>query len=341
MNPEVKLLPPSKQYLVDSDSLPQYLFYHNDLEDPIKMRFARELALPWCTDFMERLYQTSEPAKLFSHAIQSHYHDASDFMARHGKTTEADDLRQVADVQIPGERSATVFYDETAGELGLTEVRFGEAFKGTYELVINSDDGPVRHRLFVMHTHPFDSLPSTIDYQPVLFGDPEIGHRFAPGIIVLCPDMQILALATGETPILSPDVVTQYVRSFELNDISDKDATYQSYEQVAQAAASIQQVHEDAIRRSAERYALMTNRVNSGRLDAKTAARILKRRLQREQARAEREGTALTDKAGKHLANAHTTENRYINSLNIAFARSIGVKLYVSSDMENFDEFSA
>lgn len=108
-------------------------------------------------------------------------------------------------VNLEGEAEVAkaVFFDVKTGLVGATDTVHGD-FTSVRSAFVDAY-GNDRLPLLEMHTHPTESFPSVIDYQFMLLGNPEAKVRAIRAIAVLCPQTQILALATDQTPMLSPD----------------------------------------------------------------------------------------------------------------------------------------
>jgi hypothetical protein len=99
------------------------------------------------------------------------------------------------------EQAVMVFWDVGNNKVGITNSVYGSADE--------VDPNPLRKEMLErggfsmleIHDHPDGGLLSPDDYFDLLIGNAEKNIRASMGVVILCPNMQVLALATVDTPI--------------------------------------------------------------------------------------------------------------------------------------------
>ncbi len=114
--------------------------------------------------------------------------------------TLLEELKTIYYQKAAGERSTIIFFDRETGYLKRTPLSFGDitSTSNDYNMVIREKGIPVIN----IHTHPKNAFFSIQDFSSMLtpaFSD-EMPYDYAS--TVLCPDYQILAIATAETPVM-------------------------------------------------------------------------------------------------------------------------------------------
>lgn len=108
------------------------------------------------------------------------------------------DTHQVA----KSERAVGLYLDTSTMEIKYTKVKIGDHS--------NVEDPRIgfeaRNNIMFLeiHTHLLPSLPSPVDYGPLLID--RGSARFCRGIVVLCPGVQVMAVATNQTPKYSDPI---------------------------------------------------------------------------------------------------------------------------------------
>jgi hypothetical protein len=180
--------------------------------------------------------------------------------------------------------------------------------------------------IVAIHTHPKDANFSFPDYKPLILGNSHENMRLVNSMIVLCPDIQIMAVATKDTPILSNKGADELIMG-KLDENQKKDLTImgQMIETLQSLSARKQIVDTLGMLKqmAGEKYpdvvdkALKEHDVQEGESE----------KIQAEMKRVSKD---TTDKGPQSL-----------NADLIAFSSEMNVKLYFSQDMRTFKEFSA
>lgn len=226
------------------------------------------------------------------------------------------------------EQARVVFEDPQTGELGSTASTFGYGSEVSLFEPIQEAIGQGCLPVLPIHTHPRDANLSFDDYSLMLTGIGNNQHdRLMTSTMVLLPSMQILALATKDTPVFGngqdlDKFKSSHHEEFRQNEIllmkqfielMQKLAKRQDLIKMAEMVRStLGEKHKDVVEQALSQYDIKGG--ESEELEQMMAA-------------AQKKGTDASAKL--------------INSALIAFGRELHVKLYFSLDMRNFKEFSA
>lgn len=187
----------------------------------------------------------------------------------------------------------------------------------------------------LIHTHPHSQMPSAIDYAPLLKDYLDNHTRIIRGIIVLCPETQILALATDQTPLLPVTKVDEMVLANQklITNFFDKGSILLS----KAVKKDIQKPLTDL-----SRYLKATTHL----LEALGGGTITQEEFDFKISELEiKHDQALQSKDNqireRTLRRITPILNRFGNAMLMSFARDAHFKLYSAVDMANFKEFSA
>lgn len=114
-----------------------------------------------------------------------------------------EDINSRTDINVAlVEQARVVYLNSQTHKIETTEDTYGDKSEvNTLGLALNAvDKGLV---VGGIHNHPKSSLFSVEDYAPVLLGNPDENVRVMRMQIVLCEGLQIMAISTKDTPILS------------------------------------------------------------------------------------------------------------------------------------------
>lgn len=190
----------------------------------------------------------------------------------------------------------------------------------------------------LIHTHPASQMPSAIDYDTLLKDYLENGTRLLRGIMVLCPEVQILALATNKTPLLPTAKVDEMI-------IANNKLTTDFFEKVTKI---LTKAMEKGIKRPLDLFTqymqktisllqeLSDGRITKDEFDMRSSALEIEHDKSLQILRDE--GNPVIGKTAERVKHAL---NRFGNAALVSFARDANLKLYSSTDMVNFREFSA
>ncbi len=211
------------------------------------------------------------------------------------------------------EVSRAIYWDMEARQFEVTDFRVGELTETTAhwpEILWQDGNIPV----IDSHVHPANALPSPVDYLPLItdMGD---GRRAMRGLFVVCPDVQILALATKNTPIM--DFQTASDRLKDLGELYSFD-------------------QEQIIALNQER-----DRIDK-QIEA-TLLTMLEEHRSKPSRELDREATVvmMTDALSLWAQKFFELCNQAYNRQQMKAARALNLKLYASFDMKNFTAFTA
>ncbi len=244
-------------------------------------------------------------------------------------------------VNVEGEAevASTIYWDTSKDTIESTEVIHGNLSSVRSSFI--DAFGPERLPLIEMHTHPHESLASDVDYQFMLFGDPEKNVRALHAILILCPKTQILALATAQTPIIHPDQLPDLLdkwnetsRIYEGNDgqylrtLKNRLSTVTDYQ--AKAITGFfekrNKTWEDYVQRI----------VDSGYIEYDQDETV-SQEDENNKAELDRISARVSDVRSKLFAKLAKHSDKVFNNIQRQFVREMGIKLYASTDFRHFD----
>lgn len=297
-------------------------------------RFADELHIPFFRPILESLYAETKEVYVMSEDYRQAWGEVHE---RFG--VSPDDLHHA---KGPAERSSVLYYDRKKGTLDHTPPLHGEYYstESSFVTVLQEGHSP----LIEAHTHPHDRLPSPEDYKGMLFN---IGGNkrtpLANGILVACPNMQLLALRRFSSPLKVPKELSEYISKLEMID-GYKDG----YEMADRRTERMLVIFEKSMQRKAATFAQTEHYLKEiddqvkektlSKEDARIESRLLK-------AETEEHLDWITEKMVYLWSLNDTLYAPRINSaLNLGgldLMRQLDMQLYISEDMENFKAFSA
>lgn len=167
-----------------------------------------------------------------------------------------------------------------------------------------------------IHDHPgYGGLFTPPDYISMIFGNTRKKLRAINGIMILCPGMQVMALATDETPIFDYPLKANEFVNTRMVDIRG-----QEEQAIKEDLADLQT--EVNNRASIELIGHVLTQAGRGDIVGQ-ALQVANKRVD----------AAIKESFDKHY--------RVDNTLLVSLANELRVKLYFSTDMRNFKEFSA
>lgn len=244
------------------------------------------------------------------------------------------EFRQMVTKKDAGERGITVFMDPLTQAIGTTEVILGDyvSVPGGFHSIdetIFSEKLPLIH----LHTHPDNVLFSPNDYYPLITRAALYGYgRRLKAVMVLCPSLQVLALATARTMLLSSDEASRLIGDWSLTVEGDAEGKA--------VASAMEQLMIEHIRRTQEdvgRTAMLTQTITRGTPLSRKERRGLRRKT-------EKGYTAFQGRERRFEQTLAELENRAAalnNAELLEFARMINVALYMSTNTVDFYKFSA
>jgi len=236
-----------------------------------------------------------------------------------------DEMKEQKDVSLTVEQARVVFIDRNLN-IKSTSPEYGHGNEVDLSVSFNEARQKGGLPIMAIHTHPEDSNFSFFDYRPLILGNPHEKVRLFNSMVVLCPDMQVMAVVTKDTPIFSNEKADELVMD-KMNETKQKDVIV-----MGKLINSLQQLSKRKLlvdklmlvkSMAGDKYpnvvdkALRDHDVQGGELDNIQKA---------------------MDETMKASANEIP---RRLNSDLIKFSREMHVKLYFSQDMRTFKEFSA
>jgi hypothetical protein len=228
--------------------------------------------------------------------------------------------------KAPAEHFCLAYYDERQRAFTFSEVIGGDSHSVRFNL--KALIGENCYGMLAIHTHPNDAFISPQDYSLMLRATSE-GERFAPGVLVLCPGVQILALPTAGTPLLEVGSIGKWRADWDMR--LNQEAFVQRY--------SVFGVR--LIDKAKAKFKLVEEQVDRGVISedegGKRTAEIQNKVAEK---LAQYEDNAKQQKRRNSLAfkNKH---KKVVNSVIVECARSLGVVLYGSTDSRYFEKYSA
>lgn len=233
-------------------------------------------------------------------------------------------------IEGEGEITRIIYYDVNANSVNATDtVRGGlssvrSLFPDTYE----EDKVP----LVEMHTHPQAQLPSNVDYQFMLLGVPEAKIRGIRAITVLCPELQLFALATDKTPILDPEglhqLLTQWYEPNRQHEVEGGKYLKTLENRWNRVFTFITRAYQQRQEKIVERFKRDMDRIDQD-LEPEGWEAENEDSYPKTLERINRLGPKVLGKYAKHL-------NKVFSRIQLEFVRNMGIKLYISTDFKNF-----
>lgn len=195
---------------IDSSTFLGYLFQ----EFPDSKNFSARLDLSWLTPVIDFVYQQKI-------AVDRYAGEERQLLERHDP--------EKAKKQAPAERGTVFYYDPDTDNYQISPIEHGSFTSVKSSIVEVGSSGKMP--LIRFHTHPIVALPSPMDYSFMVLQS-GTSARFINAIMVLCPQMQILALATPQTPFLSDSDIITVSDQFQ-NDLEQDSKTIELRQQEA------------------------------------------------------------------------------------------------------------
>lgn len=302
--------------------------------------FAQTLDLTILSPFLQNVYNEREEVYVLSEAdrqkvaqMEEQYKSTPQLQKTYSL------MRGLTEIKSYGERASVIYYDPVQGGIAATPVRHGEFSSTNTDIakVIEAKHFPVLE----VHTHPNSSLFSPIDYARMII-DMTTNHTpLVRGITVLTPTVQILALSTAQTPFVSEDEFENKYRQFEQPTEEDQ-KRLDSLEKRWQTILGILTAHSNGMIAQFNTYfteveaQLMNNQITEAEANALLESKS------KELIQADTSWHAKAERVSQRAAQQKLDfVNRLINRQLLQCSRDLHVKLYYSTDMANFIEFTA
>ena len=210
MSPEKALaIIPDEEYFpekvtVNEEELP-YFLVGGEYFPFVDWDFPDTLHLPEITPAFDELYNNRHLVPLFSKKDKEIGTAAFQQIA----AVSEEPLENPYEELVEGERSMVLFFNSEEGYVASTQISYGTY--GDVELMTADYMSEVNIPYLEMHTHPVDSLFSPLDYGNLITKGDDESQSIVRGIAVAGPNVQVLALATPHTPLLSYEHSFPYI----------------------------------------------------------------------------------------------------------------------------------
>jgi hypothetical protein len=257
----------------------------------------------------------------------------------------AEAAKEYAEEKGKGERSKVIYYDFERRIIWNTETTHGEyatTTVPTYDLFSTLIPGNGEGRklpLLEVHTHPENGLFSPKDLLRMVHGSGQV--RGIRGSVVLCPDIQLLALATAQTPVYPQSHISQFLEEWE-SKIAEQDEHEGTkvFEQRRITREHYDEYMNEIFKEIEGTCWAYKELLDKGEITVDQYARFFKREFHKSKNYRERhERVERMEAASKRKRDAFV--NRMHDSAHIKMLRELNIKLYSAHDLAYFTEFSA
>ena len=323
--------------LVDTDS---FLFYLRGKFNPSvqEASFAENLDLSVFTSFMQEVYETERDGFVYDKQMRKEWKDLENKIRRDNLGGTADFLldhtKQMGGSKAIAERARVIYWGIKGGVQG-TKISSGDHTSVSQFWTFLRTALHLGIPLMDIHTHPDDALPSTADYYELVCS-PYEGKRTVRASMVLCPNIQILTVATPTTPALP------YKEYVELKD-AYREGIYGSYEgrvhTLERRVGKIRQIPLDRVNRSVNQLVQLNQGHQEGKYSDEERDELSQQILDK------LNSEVVTERVRNVLIR---TERQYsdemshaINTTLLQMPRDLNILTYTSTDMRNFVRSSA
>ncbi len=238
------------------------------------------------------------------------------------------------------ERGRTIYYNPDRQYIGASDITHGQFAKVTSNIIDIIDAGNIP--ILDAHTHPENSFFSIKDFDALLINAYAGNKRLVNGVVVLCPDIQVLALATTQTPVLEPEESRGLIKKWDQrwqDEHEDRQTIlFNRSERVENIAWNTQLT--DFIK--AKEYSLeIIQKIQRGEISEPEVQNLIDDIKTKFELKAGQDLAKFKRVFGKTLARSLSYFSRTTNGLAVEFARSNNIKLYASTDIQHFKEFTA
>lgn len=321
---------------VTSETFVDYLFPHTPLVSPSE--FDYRLDLGFLEEQIDELYEHDKQGFVLDDSIRKKLegykteidNDVHWSHLYEQLNAEIDEYRNQTDKV---ERSRVIFYDPQDNELRITGITDG-TYSSTDTEVVKLYKS-VKTPLLGIHTHPTDALFSPQDFSTLLIRP--LDETLLRGELVLCPNIQVLALSTTLTPALSNAQVEEFKKHWKGQFSTDRQEELEEKAlKVRKIVSKKYELGKKIYKKHIDKIHEVAGRANVGEISMEEADKI----LDQVQASHLKETESLVEKFG--LAEYVATKilegsiNNSKNTVLVDLARTVGVQLYVSTDRKNF-----
>jgi hypothetical protein len=233
-----------------------------------------------------------------------------------------------------------VYMDIQDGGLKTSKPKFGE-FGSTivdFTEIIREGNMP----LIAAHTHPRDALPSPEDYTPLIKNVFDNGKSLTKEILVICPHIQIAAIASPQTPILTISETEEWLSQWqeEIESVGGSRMVGMNKRE-EELFSAMTKTYEETIQRFASKIDESYLLVEKGLVteeEHKINIELLANKLIK---RNEHKSGTIKKYIFKIRHRRETLSKQSLNQVLVECARSLNVALYVSDNMVEFHLASA
>ncbi len=295
------------------------------------------LRFGWCTQAQQELVNDTKLVHVLNEEDRAEAEEALAADLANPDYTGLEDIARALhefelEEQAIAERVRTVDVIRTGdnAQIAFGPITHGHATSGSFAV----HDGGVS--LFAIHTHPDDILFSPADYAALITDTrtltDNLRQRNLFGQMVICPSVQVFALATAQTPLI-PEVETEEFLRRMRQDALEEVTSDPNETRIEIPSRLIT----DAIKMDPERFLRIiqsqTTRMRAGELTPS----IRKEEFKEFYRSCGEIGQLIIEALEINL----TIESRQLNAMLIQIARRLHIQLYFSTDMAVFIPASA
>ena len=337
---ETTAMLPVKEYLKTTGEITGYLINRNLIPEA---DLPYHLFLGPYSSIMQRLYAQSRQVFIENESQRNErFKDAEEMKRRYPPTTNPllkiafhifnKEFIQMINKKAEGERGIVVFMDSLTQEISTTDIAHGEycsVYLDSPYALISSGKLPLMRQ----HTHPDDALFSPTDYFNLITNYDGNG-RGIKAEMVLCPNLQVLALATDKTILLPSGEARRLIGDWESIPQGESDAEGKAIASaMEQLEIEVRRNHKEDLESIVNLTQTLTRGIPPSRKERRRLEREKEEILTAAQSRARRFEQALAELINKETA--------FGNTKLLEFARMINVALYISTNTVDFYRFSA
>lgn len=330
---------------INSDNFLPYLAGIYDDEN-VRLVFSNQLNLPDVAGGLKELAETTQEGDIYeSKQKEQILKGLTNKSTPQSELTQnlvsglREEMSRLANRRGHVERSRSLYLDLTNKAVRFSDIRQHQYTHGEVDTgeIFARGDLP----LIEVHTHPKDVLPSPVDYFRLLVKVSGGNTRLLKCAIILGPNVQILALATPETALLEPDQLRKEIDA--ATDLSDDEKKRQ--DQLMQRLSRVTKGGLEWPVKRAESMSqsfLEINRMyEKGLLTEAEELRLRDEESKKTKHEVEEYGAKTRRIHNKAFDKLFSYEERQFNTKLMQFARDMRIKLYFSTNFQDFFEFTA
>lgn len=205
---------------IDSGNLLDYLMIlETSAFKPAEVHFASILDLGIIEPFLRELHAEEKLGYIHGEKERETFKNFELELIKHPVVREVERERRarwqkVFEAQEPVERYRSIFLNKNDNQIYVTPSVHGTYTRVTSDTIDLFEEGHTP--LFEIHTHPANTLFSHFDYARLSLVTVDGAFRALKGTILLCPDLQLLALATPETMLFTITQLDKFLDRYDL-----------------------------------------------------------------------------------------------------------------------------